>query len=269
MIPTTASASPTRGTRMPRAQREEQILAVAETVFAERGYQATTMEDVAERVGVTKPLIYEYFGSKEGLLSACVDKARTQLRDATVTAWQGVPGCLDRDLLRERDPRLLRLHRRPRLRLRAHPAGGCRRSLGQQRHRGHSNPAVGGGRRDPAAGPRTRGPPAAHLEGYAEVVIGACERVAVWRLGRRDQRPGRHQPRDVRGVARRRLAGVPARSGLTRSDASTTEVVATGTPRAASASGRSPTWPDADARPAVRRAPCRSAEPPVSSAERG
>jgi AcrR family transcriptional regulator len=55
---------------MPRAQREEQILGIAEEVFAERGFQATTMEDIAERVGVTKPLIYEYFGSKEGLLSS-------------------------------------------------------------------------------------------------------------------------------------------------------------------------------------------------------
>ena len=56
---------------------------VEETVFA-------ALHRVAERVGVTKPLIYEYFGSKEGLLSACIDKARTQLRDATVAAWQGI-----------------------------------------------------------------------------------------------------------------------------------------------------------------------------------
>ena len=75
---------------MPRAQREEQILRIAEEVFAERGFQATTMEDIAERVGVTKPLIYEYFGSKEGLLSACITRARTQLRVATEAAWQEV-----------------------------------------------------------------------------------------------------------------------------------------------------------------------------------
>ena len=75
---------------MPRAQREAQILRVAEEVFAERGYQATTMEDVAERVGVTKPLIYGYFGSKEGLLAACITHARGQLREATERAWESV-----------------------------------------------------------------------------------------------------------------------------------------------------------------------------------
>src|SRR5688572_18603202 len=75
---------------MPRAQREAQILRVAEEVFAERGYQATTMEDVAERVGVTKPLIYGYFGSKEGLLAACITSARGQLREASEQAWQAV-----------------------------------------------------------------------------------------------------------------------------------------------------------------------------------
>src|SRR5688500_10291303 len=85
-VMSTTDRPPAR-TRMPRAQREEQIVGIAEQVFAERGYQATTMEEVAERVGVTKPLIYEYFGSKEGLLSACVNRARTQLRDATVASW--------------------------------------------------------------------------------------------------------------------------------------------------------------------------------------
>src|SRR6476659_1744415 len=66
------------GGRMPRAEREAQILTVAEAVFAERG-------------GVTKPMIYEYFGSKEGLLAACIANARTQLRDATFAAWQRMP----------------------------------------------------------------------------------------------------------------------------------------------------------------------------------
>ena len=87
--PAPSATRPTR-VRMPRAQREEQILAVAEQVFAERGYQATTMEDIADRVGVTKPLIYEYFGSKEGLLSACITRARTQLREATEASWEAV-----------------------------------------------------------------------------------------------------------------------------------------------------------------------------------
>jgi AcrR family transcriptional regulator len=71
---------------MPRADRERQMLAVAEEVFAERGYAATSMDDIAERVGVSKPMIYEYFRSKEGLLTACIRHARAELRDATARA---------------------------------------------------------------------------------------------------------------------------------------------------------------------------------------
>ncbi|MFI9380573.1 TetR/AcrR family transcriptional regulator [Kutzneria sp. NPDC052558] len=74
---------------MPRAARKAQMLAVAEEVFAERGYVAASMDEIAERVGVSKPMLYEYFGSKEGLLVGCIDKARTELREATEQAVIG------------------------------------------------------------------------------------------------------------------------------------------------------------------------------------
>jgi len=74
---------------MPRAARKAQMLAVAEQVFAERGYLAASMDEIAERVGVSKPMLYEYFGSKEGLLVGCIDKARTELREATEQAVIG------------------------------------------------------------------------------------------------------------------------------------------------------------------------------------
>jgi AcrR family transcriptional regulator len=74
---------------MPRAARKAQMLAVAEEVFAERGYLAASMDEIAERVGVSKPMLYEYFGSKEGLLVGCIDKARTELREATEQAVVG------------------------------------------------------------------------------------------------------------------------------------------------------------------------------------
>jgi AcrR family transcriptional regulator len=52
--------------RMVRAaERKQQILSVAEQVFAERGYHAASMDDIAEMVGVSKPMLYEYFGSKK------------------------------------------------------------------------------------------------------------------------------------------------------------------------------------------------------------
>ena len=75
-----------RRKRVPRAEREQQILAVAEEVFAERGFQATSMDEVSLRVGVSKPMLYEYFNSKEGLLLACVARIRADLQEATVRA---------------------------------------------------------------------------------------------------------------------------------------------------------------------------------------
>jgi AcrR family transcriptional regulator len=74
---------------MPRAERERQMIQIAEEVFAERGYAAASMDDIAERVGVSKPMLYEYFRSKEGLLIACVAQARAELREATERAAAG------------------------------------------------------------------------------------------------------------------------------------------------------------------------------------
>nr|WP_188991420.1 TetR/AcrR family transcriptional regulator [Saccharopolyspora subtropica] len=74
---------------MPRAERERQILAVAEEVFAADGYQAASMDDIAARVGLSKPMLYEYFGSKEGLLLACLQRAKRELIEATTVAAAG------------------------------------------------------------------------------------------------------------------------------------------------------------------------------------
>jgi AcrR family transcriptional regulator len=71
---------------MPRADRERQMMSVAEQVFAERGFVAASMDEIAERVGVSKPMLYEYFGSKEGLLVACIRQARAELLQVTSQA---------------------------------------------------------------------------------------------------------------------------------------------------------------------------------------
>lgn len=62
------------------------MMSVAEQVFAERGYVAASMDEIAERVGVSKPMLYEYFGSKEGLLVACIRQARAELLRVTSQA---------------------------------------------------------------------------------------------------------------------------------------------------------------------------------------
>lgn len=53
--------------RLPAAKRRLQLLAVALDVFAERGFYSTSMNDVADAAGVTKPVLYQHFGSKREL----------------------------------------------------------------------------------------------------------------------------------------------------------------------------------------------------------
>jgi AcrR family transcriptional regulator len=65
------------------------MMSVAENVFAQRGYVAASMDEIAERVGVSKPMLYEYFGSKEGLLVACIRQARAELLRVTSEAAVG------------------------------------------------------------------------------------------------------------------------------------------------------------------------------------
>ncbi|HEY4278202.1 MAG TPA: TetR/AcrR family transcriptional regulator [Conexibacter sp.] len=61
--------------RLPRAEREQQILDIAHAHFAARGYGAVTMDEVAAAAGVTKPLLYNYFGNKERLYRVCMERA--------------------------------------------------------------------------------------------------------------------------------------------------------------------------------------------------
>jgi AcrR family transcriptional regulator len=71
---------------MPRAARERLILDVAGQVFARGGYHSASMDEIAELAGVSKPMIYAYFGSKEGLYVAYVDRTGRELVDRLVGA---------------------------------------------------------------------------------------------------------------------------------------------------------------------------------------
>jgi AcrR family transcriptional regulator len=77
-----ASVSTGTGTRgVPRAEREEQIIAVAVDEFAARGYAGASMVEIAAKAGISKPLIYQYFGSKDGLYLACLHQVAGGLVD--------------------------------------------------------------------------------------------------------------------------------------------------------------------------------------------
>ena len=72
--------------RVPRPVRERQLVELAEGLFAERGYAGASMDELARRAGVTKPVVYELFGSKDGVFEACVERSIEQLREQVVAA---------------------------------------------------------------------------------------------------------------------------------------------------------------------------------------
>ncbi|MDQ3758036.1 MAG: TetR/AcrR family transcriptional regulator [Actinomycetota bacterium] len=72
--------------RLPAARRRHQLLDVALDVFADRGFHATSMDDIAEAAGVTKPVLYQHFSSKRALYLELLDEMGSQLRDAITKA---------------------------------------------------------------------------------------------------------------------------------------------------------------------------------------
>jgi AcrR family transcriptional regulator len=78
--------------RVPRQVRERQVLALAEELFLERGYQGASMEELARRAGVSKPIVYDLVGSKEQLFDTCVARAAEDLEGAVVEAVAAASG---------------------------------------------------------------------------------------------------------------------------------------------------------------------------------
>jgi len=64
---------------MTSAARREQLLQVGRKLFAERGFEATSVEEIASKAGVSKPVVYEHFGGKEGLYAVIVDREMQKL----------------------------------------------------------------------------------------------------------------------------------------------------------------------------------------------
>lgn len=71
---------PTRN-RMTAAERREQLIEIARTLFAERGFDGASVEEIAARAEVSKPVVYEHFGGKEGVYAVVVDREVRQLLD--------------------------------------------------------------------------------------------------------------------------------------------------------------------------------------------
>ena len=68
-----------RGGRLPRKERREQLLGSALEVFVAQGYHAAAMDDIAERAGVSKPVLYQHFPGKLELYLALLDSSCDQV----------------------------------------------------------------------------------------------------------------------------------------------------------------------------------------------
>jgi AcrR family transcriptional regulator len=67
--------------RMTGRERREQLVQVGRALFAERGFDGTSIEEIAARAKVSKPVVYEHFGGKEGLYAVVVDREMSDLLD--------------------------------------------------------------------------------------------------------------------------------------------------------------------------------------------
>lgn len=83
---------------MTAAQRREQLLEIARELFAAKGFEGTSVEEIAARAGVSKPVVYEHFGGKEGAYAVVVDRESRRLHDLVRTALT-TPGASSRELL--------------------------------------------------------------------------------------------------------------------------------------------------------------------------
>jgi AcrR family transcriptional regulator len=166
--------------RFTRAERARQILDAAVAVFAERGFHAASMDAVAMRVGVTKPVLYDHFGSKEGLLLGCVARAREELLEVTSTAAAAATSPEDMlrlgfraffDYLDSNAPAWTLLYQEASL-----PTGEGADSLEGIRAQQTDFIATMLAAQAPEAG-------SVRVQAWAQVMVGACERLALWRRG--------------------------------------------------------------------------------------
>lgn len=84
-------ASTAAKSRMTGKQRREQLIVVGRKLFADKGFEGTTVEEIAAKANVSKPVVYEHFGGKEGLYAVVVDREIAALLG-------GITGALTADL---------------------------------------------------------------------------------------------------------------------------------------------------------------------------
>jgi AcrR family transcriptional regulator len=90
-----SESTPRARVRMTGRERREQLIDIGRALFAERGFDGASIEEIAARAGVSKPVVYEHFGGKEGLYAVVVDREMTDLLDRLTRALSaGTPRTL-------------------------------------------------------------------------------------------------------------------------------------------------------------------------------
>ena len=91
VVPLKASTgeSPVSRVRMSGKERREQLLDIGRTLFADKGFDGTSVEEIADKAHVSKPVVYEHFGGKEGLYAVVVDREVRRLLDRITASLQG------------------------------------------------------------------------------------------------------------------------------------------------------------------------------------
>src|SRR5438046_10737013 len=77
--------------RVPREVRRTQLLELAEELFMEKGYGGFSIDDLCRAAGVSRPIVYEHFGSKDGLYVACLRSIRAEFEHALLAAAANAP----------------------------------------------------------------------------------------------------------------------------------------------------------------------------------
>ncbi|MCQ4965609.1 TetR/AcrR family transcriptional regulator, partial [Bifidobacterium pseudocatenulatum] len=67
-------------------QRREQLIEIGRSMFASKGFEAVSVEEIAATAKVSKPIVYDHFGGKEGLYAVVVDSEMRELTDTLVNA---------------------------------------------------------------------------------------------------------------------------------------------------------------------------------------
>jgi AcrR family transcriptional regulator len=181
--------------RLPRAQRERQMLTVARRIFGTRGFQDASMDEIAAEVGISKPMLYAYFESKEGLFIACAELATRELIAAleeTSTSgppdqrlWRGIRAFLSWVESNREGWRVL------------YPAGPVRSgplAAGLAGSRQAMAAALTRLLVDTAAGEGVAAEARAHIEPLAHALVAAAEATAEWWLAHPEE------PKDLQAV---------------------------------------------------------------------